>query len=72
MLQDWLNVQTAYLAVLQTSLTQGRDWLMQMGQAAAENGLTIQYCMANPRHALQSIEIPVVTQVNSIYFYNNL
>ncbi|WAR30672.1 hypothetical protein MAR_033214 [Mya arenaria] len=53
-----------HLAALQTSLTLGRDWLMQMGQAAAENNITIQYCMAMARHALQSLEIPVVTQAS--------
>ena len=62
-LQDWLNRQTMYLSSLQTSLTLGRDWLTQMGQGAAENGLTIQYCMSMSKHILQSQEIPVVTQV---------
>ena len=51
---------------LQTSLTLGRDWLLQMATAAKEYNLTIQYCMANPRHALQSLEFPVVTQVMMI------
>ncbi|KAL4219038.1 hypothetical protein ACF0H5_021621 [Mactra antiquata] len=60
--QDWLNRQTMYLSSLHTSLTLGTQWLTQMGQAAQENGLTIQYCMAMSRHALQSIEIPAVTQ----------
>ena len=41
-----------------------RDWLMQMGEAARKNGLTIQYCMSYPRHILQSLEIPVVTHVS--------
>ena len=48
---------------LLTNLTLGRDWLLQMATAAKENNQTIQYCMANPRHALQSMEFPVVTQV---------
>jgi hypothetical protein len=37
-------------------------WLKQMGAAAMRYDLTIQYCMPWPRHLLQSVEIPVVTQ----------
>ena len=59
-----MNVQTQLLPQLQTSLTLGHDWLKQMATAAAEYNLTIQYCMSNPRHALQSIEFPAVTQVS--------
>ena len=36
---------------------------MEMGRGAANTDVTIQYCMALPRHMLQSVEIPVVTQV---------
>ncbi|KAH9490740.1 hypothetical protein Btru_035382 [Bulinus truncatus] len=61
--QDWLNVQLLSTPNLTNSLTNGRDWLLNMGAAAAANGLKLQYCMSLPRHALQSIEIPVVTQV---------
>lgn len=43
----------------------GRDWLMQMGKGAAENDLKIQYCMPNPRHGLQALEISVVTHVST-------
>ncbi|KAL5016026.1 hypothetical protein ScPMuIL_005615 [Solemya velum] len=59
--QDWLDVEFNQTATL-TDLKLGRTWLNQMGQAAANNGLTIQYCMANPRHALQSLENSAVTQ----------
>jgi hypothetical protein len=45
----------------------GRQWLRQMGNGAAKAGLTIQYCMSPSRHALQSLEIPVVTQVTIFY-----
>ena len=51
--QDWLNEQTEKLEELTTSATLGRDWLMQMGQAAEEHGINILYCMAMPRHMLQ-------------------
>ncbi len=42
----------------------GREWLMLMGRAAAKAGITIQYCMSWPRHAMQALEIPAVTQVS--------
>ena len=33
--------------------TLGRMWLLQMGDAAARQGVTIQYCMSHVRHILQ-------------------
>ncbi|CAF3782456.1 unnamed protein product [Rotaria socialis] len=33
-----------------------------MGKAAEQVGINIQYCMSLPRHALQALEIPRVTQ----------
>lgn len=36
-----------------------------MGQAAQRYGLTIQYCMPYPRHLLQSLEVPAVTQTRA-------
>ncbi|XP_050411267.2 uncharacterized protein LOC126825609 [Patella vulgata] len=41
-----------------------------MGLAAENNGLTIQYCMADPRDALTSLEIPVVTQARASEDYH--
>ncbi|XP_063423508.1 uncharacterized protein LOC134707561 isoform X1 [Mytilus trossulus] len=61
--QDWLNIQTLFTGALQTDLNLGETWLTQMGNAAKTNGLSLQYCMALPRHALQSLTIPQVTQV---------
>ncbi len=48
-----------------TNLTLGRQWLLQMGMGADSAGVTIQYCMPFPRHVLQSVEIPAVTQVRA-------
>ena len=50
----------------------GRDWLRQMGDGARKNGMTIQYCMAEFRHLMQSLEIPVVTQVSTIVLCGTL
>jgi hypothetical protein len=61
--KDWLNKQFDEMEATVTELGLGRDWLMQMGQAARNLGLTLQYCMSPSRHALQTLEIPVVSQV---------
>ena len=63
--QDWLLTVSGDFAPIQNDLFLGRDWLMQMGTAAKELDLTIQYCMPWTRHLLQTVEIPVVTQVRA-------
>nr|XP_006815625.1 PREDICTED: uncharacterized protein LOC102804514 [Saccoglossus kowalevskii] len=63
--QDWLNQQIDEMHITQSDVTIGRTWLMQMGKGASKNGMTIQYCMPMPRHVLQSVEIPVVTQIRA-------
>ncbi len=47
-----------------TNVSLGRLWLHQMGTGSMKSGVTIQYCMATPRHALTSLEIPAVTNVS--------
>nr|KAG5688829.1 hypothetical protein BaRGS_017061 [Batillaria attramentaria] len=59
---DWLNREFADMNATLSTVDVARTWLLQMGEAARATGLTIQYCMSNPRHAMQSLEIPVVTQ----------
>ena len=63
--QDWLDREYDNVDVLTKNATLARTWLMQMGAAAAKNGLTIQYCMSHCRHMLQSVEIPAVTQARA-------
>jgi hypothetical protein len=36
---------------------------MEMSRAAQDCHFTVQYCIQLPRHILQSVEIPAVTQV---------
>ena len=60
--QDWLLTEFGGLKELEMDLNLGKTWLDEMGEAAKELGLTIQYCMAWTRHVLQSVMIPVVTQ----------
>ena len=46
----------------QTNYGLAKTWLLQMGQGAKDNDLTIQYCMPWPRHYMQSLEVAAVTQ----------
>lgn len=63
--QDWLSMTTSAMPQLQNNVTFGRDWLKQMGEAAAESNLTIQLCMSFPRHVLQALESPSMTQARA-------
>eukprot|EP00475_Leptophrys_vorax_P030484 TRINITY_DN4571_c0_g1_i1.p1 TRINITY_DN4571_c0_g1~~TRINITY_DN4571_c0_g1_i1.p1 ORF type:complete len:776 (+),score=200.17 TRINITY_DN4571_c0_g1_i1:255-2330(+) len=63
--QDWLYNEFAWIHHSLESATLARQWLLQMGLAAQATGLAIQYCMAWPRHVLQSLEIPAVSQARA-------
>ncbi|XP_046560817.1 uncharacterized protein LOC124269827 [Haliotis rubra] len=56
--QDFLNIEFERVHKLWSDIDLGRQWLHQMGNGAAKNGLTLQYCMALPRNVLQALEIP--------------
>lgn len=60
--QDWLHRQTSTFRPLYTDIDLGRQWLLSMGEGAEQADITIQYCSAYPRHVLQALEIPRVTQ----------
>jgi hypothetical protein len=61
--QDWLHNEWEGLHATLQSATLSREWLLQMGRAASKSGLKIQYCMAYPRFALASVEVPAVDQI---------
>ena len=63
--QDWLNVQTERMNYTLQTVNGGRDWLIQMGNAAKRHNILIQYCMSWPRHIMQSLEVDVVTQARA-------
>eukprot|EP00047_Mylnosiga_fluctuans_P005404 m.240269 g.240269 ORF g.240269 m.240269 type:complete len:744 (+) comp13641_c0_seq1:87-2318(+) len=63
--QDWLDVQFDNTPALQASATLARQWMLQMGAAAARAGVTIQECMSYVRHVLQSVEMPAVTNARA-------
>ena len=56
-LQDWLDVETDRISAFEHDVELERNWLLQMGQGAAVNGVNILYCMSYTRHMLQSVEI---------------
>ncbi|XP_041370298.1 uncharacterized protein LOC121384124 [Gigantopelta aegis] len=60
--QDWMRKQSELMSVFKTDLHVARQWLVDMG-AARKYNIAIQYSGALPRHALQSVEVPSVTQV---------
>ena len=60
--QDWLHTQTEKFTPILTDINLGRQWLMSMAEGADKAGVNIQYCSPFPRHALQALEIPRVTQ----------
>ena len=59
-----LTITPAVDALL-TNLTLGRQWILQMAAGAQSAGVTMQLCMAYPRHLLQSVEAPAVTQIRA-------
>lgn len=70
--QDWLTNQIMNVKQVLRDINLGRNWLLQMGEGALKNNITIQYCMSQSRHVLQSLEIPAVTQVRvSGDYYGN-
>lgn len=68
--QDWLNVEFSGLKAFLHDLDLGAKWLTQMAEAAKDSGIYIQYCMSNPRHAMQSLLYPAVTQARVSNDYN--
>lgn len=63
--QDWLFNEFLGVDALLTNITLARQWLLQMNLGAEAAGVTIQFCMSFPRHTLQSVEMPAVTQVRA-------
>ena len=61
--QDWLDREYSAVNELRSVLNLGETWLNEMGQAAIDVGLTIQYCMPWTRHTLQSVMNSAVTQI---------
>jgi hypothetical protein len=55
--QDWLGAQAQPVY----DLSAPREFMGNMASAAAQRGMTLQYCMPLPRHLLQTVEYGNVT-----------
>jgi len=63
--QDWFHYYAEKMEALQTDLFLGRKWMLQMDRAAQHMGIWIQICSALPRHVLESLEMPSVSQTRA-------
>jgi hypothetical protein len=63
--QDWLNVIYEYSPALGTTLTAGDAFTDGMAHAAQEKGMSMQYCMALPRHFLQGARYGNLTTIRT-------
>ncbi|KAH3763165.1 6 carbohydrate binding protein [Pelomyxa schiedti] len=63
--QDWLVTTYTKMEATRTSVDLARQWLLNMGSAASDLGVFIQYCMPLPNFLLESTEIPAVSQARA-------
>lgn len=61
--QDWLNVIYDHSPELSSTAGVGEAFTDGMARAAREKGLTLQYCMAQPRHFLQGAHYDNLTTI---------
>jgi hypothetical protein len=62
---DWLYNELEGVDILTANASVNRAWLLHMNAGAEMADVSIQYCMAYPRHALQSVELSQVTQIRA-------
>eukprot|EP01083_Nonionella_stella_P214717 773442_1 len=60
--QDWESTSADQIPLLSNTTSFGHTWLTQMGRAADQYDLSIQYCMDFTRHLMTSVELSAVTQ----------
>ena len=63
--QDWLNVIYKNSPALGTTLAAGDAFTDGMARAAQEKGMSLQYCMALPRHFLQGARYGNLTTIRT-------
>ena len=61
--QDWLWTQFLGMQVTTRTVHAAADFLGQMAAAAAVWNVSVQYCMALPRHALAASALPSVSHI---------
>ncbi|HME51323.1 MAG TPA: hypothetical protein VKM55_03840 [Candidatus Lokiarchaeia archaeon] len=68
--QDWMISHSNHFHVFKTEIGFGESWLREMAEAAANHGITIQYCMATPAMWMASIRFPNVTNARGSNDYH--
>jgi hypothetical protein len=63
--QDWLGVIYQYSPELSTTLVAGDAFTDGMARAARDRGMSLQYCMALPRHFLQGARYGNLTTIRT-------
>ncbi len=61
--QDWLNQIYENSPLMQSTMSDGEAFMDNMARACREQGLTMQYCMEQPRHYLQGTKYNNLTSV---------
>jgi len=61
--QDWLSAIYNNSPEMQTTVWAGEAFMSNMARACREHGLTMQYCMAQPRHFLQGSKYSNLTTI---------
>ena len=61
--QDWLSAIYDDSPQMQTTTWAGKTFMDDMARACQESGLTMQYCMAQPRHFLQGSKYSNLTTI---------
>lgn len=68
--QDWLEPQFRAFRVLRNQTGNADKWLTNMGEAAADHDVTIQYCMSSAGINLTSLKLDAVSFVRTAQDYH--
>jgi hypothetical protein len=68
--QDWLLPQFKAIDALQTRTGLADQWLVNMGEAAREQGVTILYALSSPGINLTSVKLEAVSSVRTAQDYH--
>jgi hypothetical protein len=67
--QDWLMPQYLGIPQLRNSINAPEKWFSDMTGAVADQGLTMQICMAGASHLMDSVDKPSVTSIRTSIDY---
>ena len=67
--QDWLSSQYWGVPYLRQGVGRASEWMGWIDDSAADQGLTVQLCMAGPAHFLEAVRMPRVTTARTSIDY---